>query len=115
MAVTTKISLNADFLAQMDVTTPASTTGIYGDAAGVSDFVFRVAASKTGAALGSLSGTASERSADAGRYYKVFDKATIASALADYVGTVVYVILSRSGDLDGLYEPALVVSSEPAA
>lgn len=106
------ININADFLAQMDVTTPAADTGIYGPATGVSDFVFRIAETKNGPALGSLSATASVRSADADRYYHMFDTAALVSALTAYVGRRVYVVLSRSGDLDGLYEPALVTDSE---
>jgi len=107
-----RININADFLAQADVSTPASTTGLWGPATGVADFVLRIAATKTGTALGTLTATATARSADTDRYYTTFDKAALTTALATYVGRTVYVILSRSGDLDGLWWPALVTDEQ---
>lgn len=112
MAVSIRINIKADFLCQADVTKPATATGIWGDATGETTLEWRIALTKNGAALGSLSATASERSSDAGRYYTTFDKADLTSALAAYVGRVVYIILAKSGDLDGLWWPALVVDEQ---
>lgn len=108
MTTTIRININADFLAQADVETPAVTSGRWAGADSITDFEFRIAATRTGAAIGSLSGTASFRSGDLNRYYKVFDSADLIAALTTYVGRVVYIILKRSGDVDDLWWPALV-------
>ena len=107
-----QLNIHADFLAQADVQTPVTATGVWGDATGVADFVFRIAATKNGAALGTLSATATARASDANRYYTTFDTAALVSALTAYVGRTVYVVLSRSGDLDGLWWPVAVADQQ---
>ncbi len=111
MSTTVDLNIAEDFLAQFDLEQPATTTGEWGAATGLTGVSFRIAASPTGTALGSLTGSASERSATAGRYYAVFDAATLTSDLADYVGSIVYLILSKSGDIDAAYQPLLVGDS----
>ncbi len=111
MSTTIELNIAEDFLAQMDLEQPASTTGEWGAATGLSSVSFRIAATVTGSAIGSLTGSASERSATAGRYYAVFDAATLTTDLAAYVGSVVYLILSKSGDIDAAYQPLLVGDS----
>lgn len=110
-----RINIRADFVAQADVRTPASTTGVWGDATGVGNFAFRIAATQTGAAIGTLTATATERSGDPGRYSTVFDAADLTTHLAAYVGRSVFVILSRPGDLDGLFWRHTVVDSQEGA
>lgn len=109
------LNISTDFVAQADVQTPAGTTGVWGDATGVENFAFRIALTKTGAALGALSATAVARSGDGNRYYAVFDAAALTSALSAYVGRYVYVILSRSGDLDGMWWRVRVTTNTPGA
>lgn len=111
MSTTVTLNIAEDFLAQMDLEQPASTTGIWGAVTGLTGVAFRIAATPTGSALGSLTGSASERTATAGRYYAVFDAADLTSDLADYVGSVVFLILSKSGDIDAVYQPLLVADS----
>ena len=104
-----KLNYYADFLAQADITTPATTTGVYAAAAGLTTVVARIAATATGAAINAaLSITATERSAKAGRYYAVFDKADLTTYLASYRDQEVYVIWSKTGDADMLYTPYIV-------
>lgn len=107
-----QLNINADFLAQADVQTPATATGVWGDATGVANFVWRIAATKNGVALGSLSATAAARASKLNRYYTVFDTADLISALTAYAWRTVYVVLSRSGDLDGLWWRARVVDNQ---
>lgn len=107
------LNIQTDFVAQADVQTPVAATGVWGDATGVENFAFRIALTPQGAALGALSATAVARASDTNRYYAVFDAAALTSALAAYVGRYVYVILSRSGDLDGLWWRVRVVNNTP--
>ena len=110
-----EINIAEDFLAQVDLEQPATTTGEWGAATGLLGVAFRVALTKTGSAVGSLTGSASERSATAGRYYAVFDAATLTTDLTAYKGTTVYLIVSKSGDLDAVYFPLLVTDSRDAS
>lgn len=111
MSTTIECNIAEDFLASEDLEQPATTTGIWGAATGLSGVSFRIAATKTGSAIGSLTGSATERSATAGRYYAVFDAATLTSDLASYVGTIVWCILSKSGDIDCVWRQLLVVDN----
>ena len=81
------LNIAEDFLAQVDLEQPATTTGIWAAATGLSSVSFRIALTRTGSAVGSLTGSATERSATAGRYYAVFDAATLTTDLAAYVGS----------------------------
>ena len=115
MSTTVDLNIAEDFLAQVDLEQPATTTGEWGAATGLTGVAFRVALTKTGSAVGSLTGSASERSATAGRYYAVFDAATLTTDLTAYKGTTVYLIVSKSGDLDAVYFPLLVTDSRDAS
>lgn len=111
MSTIVELNIAEAFLAQMDLEQPASTTGEWGAATGLSSVSFRIAATVTGSAIGSLTGSASERSAMAGRYYAVFDAATLTSDLADYVGSIVYLIVSKSGDFNADHQALLVTDN----
>lgn len=100
-----------DFLASEDLEQPASTTGEWAAVTGLTGVAFRISATPTGSALGSLTGSASERSVTAGRYYAVFDAATLTTDLAAYVGSTVWLILSKSGDIDAVWRELLVVDN----
>ena len=115
MSTTVDLNIAEDFLAQADLEQPATTTGEWGAAAGLTGIAFRIALTKTGSAVGSLTGSATERSGTSGRYYAVFDAATLTSGLAAYVGTTVYLIVSKSGDLDAVYFPLLVTDSRDSS
>lgn len=106
-----ELNIAEDFLAQEDLEQPASTTGVWAAAAGLSGISFRIAATKTGVAIGSLTASATERSAEPGRYYAVFDKATLTSDLAAYVRQQVFLITSKTGDLDYVWVPFRVTDS----
>lgn len=108
MADSLKLNYYADFVAQADVTTPATTTGVWSAATGLTTVAVRIAATPTGSAIGTLSGTAAERSGKAGRYYYTFDKADLTTALASYLYKTVYVIWSKTGDADMLFTPYVV-------
>jgi hypothetical protein len=95
-----ELNIAEDFLAQEDLTQPSTTTGVWAAATGLTGLEFRISATKTGAAIGALTASAAERSATPGRYYAVFDAAALTTALATYVRTQVYLILSKSGDVD---------------
>lgn len=112
---TIDLNIAEDFLAQVDLEQPATTTGIWAAATGLSSVSFRIALTRTGSAVGSLTGSATERSATAGRYYAVFDAATLTADLAAYVGTTVFLIVSKSGDIDCVYFPLLVTDSRDAS
>lgn len=104
-----QLNYYADFVAQADIQTPATTTGIYGAAAGLTTVGVRIAATATGSAINAaLSGTASERSGKSGRYYYVFDKADLTTYLASYLHKTVFVIWSKTGDADMLYTEYVV-------
>lgn len=102
------LNIDEDFLAQADLESPATTTGVYGALTGQTTCTFRIAATRTGSALGSLSATASERSGFTGRYYYTFDASDLRTALADYLGKRVYVILSQAGNVDRKWWPVVV-------
>lgn len=96
------LNIKTDFEAQMDLKLPLSTTGVWspptlGAVTGIS---VRFALTPTGSAIGALSQSASERSAKAGRFYSVFDTAALVTALTAYLNQVVYLIWSKSGDMD---------------
>lgn len=98
-----------DLLFQVDLEEPVGTTGIWDDATSLTDVEFRIAATKTGDAIGALHAEATERSNKAGRYYAVFGAGALTDDLTDYLRTVVWGIVSRSGHLDFLWIPFRVV------
>ncbi len=103
------LPIYADFEAEVDIKRKAATTGNEEAAAGLSGVTFRIAGTPGGAALGSLSVAASERSAKGGRYHATFDTGDLVSALAaSHLNVEVYLVVSKSGDFDrvaGVYIP----------
>jgi hypothetical protein len=97
------LNFNADFVARRKITTP-NAAGIYAPATGISDWTVRISATQTGAAIGSLSGLATEYTTQ-GFYARVFDQANLQAELAALLGTIVYIIWSRPGDVDDYYTP----------
>ena len=71
------------------LTTPDPTTGDPIPATGIANLVFRLSATRDGAAIGSLSVPAVERTG-LGRYYGLFAGAALAAQLVPYTGKDVY-------------------------
>lgn len=99
-----ELNIYQDFEAQVDVEQRALSTGEWEDAPGLTDLEVRIAATPNGAAI-VASVAASERTGTPARYYSGFDTGDLVSALnnATYLNKKVYVVLSKSGDLDGLW------------
>jgi len=101
------LDYSTDWVARRKMTTP-NPAGTYAPATSISDWTVRVSATQTGAALGSLTGLATEYTTQ-GFYARVFDKGDLTSALTAYLGQIVYSIWSRPGDVDNAYTPWRVV------
>jgi hypothetical protein len=92
---------DAEFEVVMEV--KAGATGTLGAASGLTSLSFRIAATKGGAAIGSLTFTASERGTT-GIYYAVADTATLVAQLPEATypdGTQVWLGLYKTGDVEG--------------
>lgn len=108
------LNINEDFSRRFTVQGVRTTDGVLIDATGLTLSV-RIALSRTGAALGALEVTATEFSGDAGFYHADFDTAALVSALTDYVGRLVYVIVKKTGDLDCVWWVYRVTTQRQAA
>jgi len=105
------LNISSDFEADFALTRRNATTRLEEPATGLSGVTARIAATPTGTALGSLTAALTE-AGSTGRYVGVFDAAALTSALSTaYVGLTVYLICSKSGDIDGEYAPYRVVTS----
>lgn len=110
---TGKLNAYVDFEAEVLITRKNATTGRSEPATGLTSVQFRISATETGAAIGSLTANASERGTT-GRYYAIFDTAALVTALvASHMGKHVYLIPSKSGDFDRLVSKWQVVGSTP--
>jgi len=109
-----KLNPYVDFEAEVKITRKNATTGKEEAATGLSGVQFRISATETGGAIGSLTANASERGTT-GRYYAVFDTGALVTALitGSYLGKHVYLIPSKSGDFDRLVSKWQVVGSTP--
>ena len=84
-----------------------ATTGVVEPATGLSNVSFRIAATKGGSAIGSLTFSASERGTT-GIYYAVADTATLVSGLPEATypdGSQVWLGLYKTGDVEGRWWP----------
>lgn len=110
---TVTLNYNTDFTARFDVDQYVAGTG-WTSATGTTGWQIRIAASRTGSAIGGLSATASEEGST-GVFAASFDQGDLQSALTTYKGRYVYVILSKTGDVDGLFQQVLVTDSTAVA
>ena len=109
----TYLNIRSDFTPRFDVDQYVAGTG-WTSATGTSGWTIRVALTPTGSALGSLSATAAEEGST-GVFATTFDAADLTDALAAYVGQDAYVVISKSGDVDGKYKRVRVVEADEVA
>jgi hypothetical protein len=68
---------------------------------GLTDVELRLSATRGGAAIdASLSGTATESEAEEGRYVVTLALADLRTHHADYIGTVVYLVVEKPGAIE---------------
>jgi hypothetical protein len=68
---------------------------------GLTDVELRLSATRGGAAIdASLAGTATESEDTPGRYVVTLDVADLQTHLADYIGTVVYLVVEKPGAIE---------------
>jgi hypothetical protein len=68
---------------------------------GLTDVELRLSATRGGAAIdASLAGTATESETVPGRYVVTLDVADLQTHLADYIGTVVYLVVEKPGAIE---------------
>lgn len=99
MTAARDLNIYSDFEAEVKLTRKNATTGNTEAATGLTAVTFRFAATTIGAAIGSMTASASERGTT-GRYYAVFDTGSMVTDLLTYLGKAVYLIVSKSGDID---------------
>jgi hypothetical protein len=109
-----EVYLDNDWEFEFDVKRKATTTGTLEAAASLSGVSAFFSLTDGGTAVGSTTTTLSERSATAGRYFGLLDKATLNTAMSAYVDTVVYEVFVVSGDAE-TSEPILVKGSRRPA
>ena len=109
----TYLNIRSDFTPRFDVDQYVAGTG-WTSATGTSGWVIRIALTPTGAAVGALSASATEESGT-GVFATTFDAADLTDALAPYVGQDAYVVISKSGDVDGKYKRVRVVEADEVA
>lgn len=102
------LSIGSDFERVLYIEKRGSSTHDYAAATGET-WAARIAATRTGAVIGSLTATVTEFGAT-GYYKAAIDRATLITDLTAYVGKVVYLIWSKSGDDDYRWIPFLVVT-----
>lgn len=102
-----EVYLDNDWEFEFDVKRKATTTGNLEAAASLSGVTAFFSATDGGTAIASTTTTLAERSATAGRYFGILDKATLNTALADYVNREIYEVFVVSGDAE-TSEPVLV-------
>lgn len=92
--------LDNDHEFEFDVKRKATTTGEIEAAAGVSSVSAHFSLTDGGAAIGSTSTSLTERSAKAGRYFGILDKATLNTDLAAYANRKVFRVFVVDGDAE---------------
>ena len=95
-----EVYLDNDWEFEFDVKRKATTTGNLEAAASLSGVTAFFSATDGGTAIASTTTSLSERSATAGRYFGIIDKATLNTALTAYVNQVVYEVFVVSGDAE---------------
>ncbi len=109
-----EVYLDNDWEFEFDVKRKATTTGNLEAAASLSGVTAFFSATDGGTAIASTTTSLTERSATAGRYFGIIDKATLNTALTAYVNQVVYEVFVVSGDAE-TSEPVLVKASRRPA
>jgi len=105
------LNKRSDFEAEVFIEEKDATSGEWKPSTGLTGVTLRIATTKTGAAVGSLTGTSTERPGSPGLYALVFDAAALTSALT--AGGLIYLIASKSGDFDAEFAEYTVVDATP--
>lgn len=100
-----EIDCAMDFVPDIDVEKKTSTTGDLGVYSGITGVTMLLSATRGSSTAidASLSQSAAERSATAGRIYATFDVAALQTHLLPLVGQTVWLNVYKSGELQ--YEP----------
>jgi hypothetical protein len=94
------LPIYSDFEPEVKITRKNATTGATEAATGLaSGMTARISLTKTGAAIGALTVSLTERGTT-GIYAGVLDTAALVTALGALIGQTVYVIYARTGDID---------------
>lgn len=102
------LNIYADFEAEVKITRKNASTGATEAATGLaSGLAARISATTTGAAIGAMTVSLTERGTT-GIYFGVLDTAALVTALASYLNQTVYVIYSKTGDVDREWSPFVV-------
>jgi hypothetical protein len=108
----TKLNISEDFVAVMDLDDFKTASGQWADGSALTGVRYRIAATKTGDAIGGLAADAAESGSTAA-YYAIFDTAALVTDLTAYLGEKVYLILSIPGDMNKRWVPFEVVDNAP--
>jgi hypothetical protein len=104
---TAEVYLDNDHEFRYRLTRAATTTGVTEAAASLSSVTAHFSLTDGGAAIAGTSTSLTERSAKAGSYFGVLDKADLNTALAAYVNQKVYEVFVVDGDAE-TSEPVVV-------
>lgn len=107
---TVYLNYNTDFTARFDVDQYVAGTG-WVSATGTTGWQIRIAATRTGPAISSAMSAAASEEGSTGIFAATFDQGDLQADLAAYNGRRVYVILSKTGDVDGLYQEVQVTDA----
>lgn len=107
------LNINEDFLRRFTVQGVRASDGQVVDATGLSLEV-RIAATPTGPAIGSLTVFAIEYVDEPGFYHADFDMVTLITDLTTRVGSHVYVIVRKVGDMDCVWWKYRVANNRQA-
>jgi len=102
------LNIRTDFEFDFYVTRKNALTRDVEPATGIGPIVGRLALTKNGAVIGSCSASCVE-AGTTGRYVGPLDTATMVTDLTAHLGTLVYAIPSKTGDLDCEWEVYRVV------
>lgn len=109
-----EVYLDNDWEFEFDVQRKATTTGTLEAAASLSGVSAFFSATDGGSAIAGTTTTLTERSAKAGRYFGILDKAALNTALADYANTAVWEVFVVSGDAETSEEVVVKSTRRPA-
>lgn len=108
MSVAGALPIYIDFEVEVKITRKNSSTGVPEPATGLTGMTARISATDTGSALSPLTVSLTERGTT-GIYAGVFDTADLVTALGTtYLNQTVYLIYSKSGDIDRAGAPYVV-------
>lgn len=104
------LNIRTDFEFDFYLTRKNATTRATEAATGLTGVTGRLALLPSGSAVGGCTASLTE-AGTTGRYVGIIDTAQLVTDLTNQVGRLVYAIVSKSGDLDGEWEPYLVVDN----